>query len=214
MKYLSCGILLFTFITLSCKLIFRFDWFRRCHHAVCMILDARANQCDFGAKKTDGCNTCTCNRDGMWACTLMLCENQQTLTSNEVTTVSEVEAQPGINDPGFKCVPNSYFKEDCNSCRCDRTGSFARCTLKACPPQQRVKRTPSEESSEIKIFKTNNHVPKKFISSKDDLNFRKLKFDVCVIGSFKSEVCDKKNFRKKFVIQIFIKKSIYFISGM
>jgi hypothetical protein len=119
----------------------------------------------------------------------MLCENQQTLTSNEVTTVSEVEAQPGINDPGFKCVPNSYFKEDCNSCRCDKTGSFARCTLKACPPQQRVKRSPSEESSEIKIFKINNHVPKKFIASKDDLNFRKTKFDVCTIGNFKSEGC-------------------------
>lgn len=144
--------------------------------------------------KTEECNTCTCNRDGMWACTMMLCESQQTEVSNELSTkLSEAEpSQPGIDEPGFKCVPNSYFKEDCNSCRCDKTGSFARCTLKACPPKHRVKRSQNSESSESKFFKTNNHTPKKFIPTKDDLSFSKFKSDVCAIGTFKSEVRDEK----------------------
>jgi hypothetical protein len=45
-----------------------------------------------------------------------------------------------VNEPGFKCEPNSFFMDDCNSCSCDESGTLARCTAMACVPNERRKR--------------------------------------------------------------------------
>lgn len=129
---------------------------------------------------TDDCNVCMCNRSGMWACTSMLCENHQAIESNEVSTSSEVESQPGINEPGYKCVPNSFFKDDCNSCSCDKTGTFARCTMMTCPPQKRFKRSQGSET-----YQKTNGIRK----TQPELENSNSVF--CVTGEFKKEVCTK-----------------------
>lgn len=55
------------------------------------------------------------------------------------------DPKPGVNEPGFKCVPGKVFKADCNTCSCDNSGTLARCTAMACPPEERTKRAAAEE---------------------------------------------------------------------
>lgn len=45
-----------------------------------------------------------------------------------------------VNGPGFQCLPNSQFMDDCNTCTCDDSGVLARCTAMACDPSERTKR--------------------------------------------------------------------------
>lgn len=46
-----------------------------------------------------------------------------------------------MNEPGFTCTPNESFDFECNTCRCDSSGTLARCTKLACNPNQRSKRS-------------------------------------------------------------------------
>lgn len=50
-----------------------------------------------------------------------------------------------VNSPGFTCEPNKIFMDDCNTCSCDESGSLARCTAMACDPNERHKRSASDE---------------------------------------------------------------------
>lgn len=50
-----------------------------------------------------------------------------------------------VNEPGFKCLPNSQFMDDCNTCSCDESGTLARCTAMACDPSERTKRDVNEK---------------------------------------------------------------------
>jgi hypothetical protein len=66
--------------------------------------------CDPGDTKPhdDGCNTCECTDEGLWACTLLGC--------------------PDTDDPG-ECVPGDTMPHDdgCNTCECIDDGTWA-CT--------------------------------------------------------------------------------------
>lgn len=61
----------------------------------------------------DGCNTCTCDDNGHWACTEIACEPPQ---------------------PGGECEPGDEAPagDGCNTCNCDENGYWA-CTLLGCP---------------------------------------------------------------------------------
>lgn len=50
-----------------------------------------------------------------------------------------------VNEPGFRCLPNSQFLDDCNTCTCDGSGALARCTTMACDPSERAKRAVNEK---------------------------------------------------------------------
>jgi hypothetical protein len=70
--------------------------------------------CEKGDKKeaADGCNSCVCDEQGLWACTEMACG-------------------------GKECVPgqNKAATDGCNTCACNENGSWS-CTEKQCggPP--------------------------------------------------------------------------------
>ncbi|XP_055628267.1 uncharacterized protein LOC129769814 [Toxorhynchites rutilus septentrionalis] len=81
----------------------------------------------------DGCNQCFCTKDGRGACTLKLCLNSEKRRSVRAAGDADLprsEIAPWAN--GFSCAPNKAFKYQCNTCRCDDSGSRAACTLKFC----------------------------------------------------------------------------------
>lgn len=65
------------------------------------------NACIAGEQKPaeDGCNTCTCDDNGNWACTKIAC--------------------PTL------CTPGDTTQQDCNSCSCNERGMWI-CTQIAC----------------------------------------------------------------------------------
>jgi hypothetical protein len=87
----------------------------------------------------DGCNTCTCEDDGTWACTLLGCE------PCEDGNVMPGELNCGMCtciDGGWSCEegcqgcePGDEMPADdgCNTCICDEYGNWA-CTEIACEP--------------------------------------------------------------------------------
>lgn len=60
-----------------------------------------------------------------------------------------------INDPGYTCTAGAVFKEECNTCTCDSSGTLARCTTMACDPNERHKRSEPNEDA------TDDHTEKK-----------------------------------------------------
>ena len=65
----------------------------------------------------DGCNTCTCDDSGLWACTEIDCGSTG----------------------GGECTPGDTMPagDGCNTCTCDDTGLWG-CSEIACPPQVNV----------------------------------------------------------------------------
>ena len=81
----------------------------------------------------DDCNMCICNPNGnSAACTLALCPPPKFVPKAS----PRLRRSPKVatNSPGYKCNPNSTFKDDCNTCICDGSGTFAACTLMYCIP--------------------------------------------------------------------------------
>lgn len=79
----------------------------------------------------DGCNTCTCQADGSWACTQLACAAPCTL--GEVRTpaactecVCEADGwrcDTDCPDAGLACEPGSQWREgECRLCRCGDDG--------------------------------------------------------------------------------------------
>lgn len=84
--------------------------------------DGKAVQCQYDKlvwevgdsfPANDGCNTCTCMRDGSVACTLMACVE------------CEYDGQPYFVGDTFPAV------DGCNTCSCEEDGSVS-CTEIAC----------------------------------------------------------------------------------
>ncbi|XP_049839142.1 protease inhibitors-like [Schistocerca gregaria] len=90
------------------------------------LVDAE-KECTPGETKKLDCNTCFCSDSGIWGCTLMGC---RTYTLQPAPTPGE-EANRVRRSEGH-CTPNTTFKKDCNTCSCNRDGTAAVCTLKAC----------------------------------------------------------------------------------
>lgn len=77
------------------------------------------------------CNQCFCNSAGTGgACTLKGCI---TSPQQQVQRTSEQRfTERDVNDPNFRCTPNSSFKVDCSSCRCSSAGRFDGCFYQQC----------------------------------------------------------------------------------
>lgn len=71
----------------------------------------------------DGCNTCECTDNGLWACTQIGC--QPTGGSGSAS---------GGGSTGGECTPGDTKPADdgCNTCQCTEDGQWA-CTLLGCP---------------------------------------------------------------------------------
>ncbi|XP_063234905.1 protease inhibitors-like [Bacillus rossius redtenbacheri] len=98
-------------------------------------------RCEPGTVTNDGCNTCTCTSTGVKACTLKLClgPNKHLLTSSpdknimkSVKVLLLVAFMLLLSLFGaLACVPNTTWKQDCNTCFCSENGQAA-CTLMGC----------------------------------------------------------------------------------
>ncbi|XP_052862486.1 uncharacterized protein LOC128269148 [Anopheles cruzii] len=74
----------------------------------------------------DGCNKCTCAKNGKFECTKHLCSlrRRRDLPRSDIA--------PGT--PGFKCEARKSFKYQCNTCLCSDDGLHAGCSYKYCVP--------------------------------------------------------------------------------
>lgn len=103
----------------------------------------------------DGCNTCTCDDQGEWACTLLGCESDSdgdtdattsTGTDPDSESTDGTEEPPNPSDPtdvtsttsttdGLECEPGQEMldPDGCNTCTCTDEGTWA-CTEIACEP--------------------------------------------------------------------------------
>ena len=94
----------------------------------------------------DGCNTCTCEDDGTWACTLLgcaddgggECEPGDTMKAEDECNTcecleDETWACTDLACPGAECKPGDTMDADdeCNTCECLDDGTWA-CTEIAC----------------------------------------------------------------------------------
>ncbi|XP_058794786.1 balbiani ring protein 3-like [Phymastichus coffea] len=74
----------------------------------------------------DYCNACTCSEDGLSAaCTRMWCD-RKIWNQDGSTKFAVKSAQAPV------CIPNSHFKEQCNTCTCSADGLFKICTMMSC----------------------------------------------------------------------------------
>ena len=102
-------------------------------------------ECKPGESKTadDGCNTCSCQQNGFWACTEKACVDPGTCKPGDskpagdgcnTCTCDENSnwacTKIGCVDPG-ECKPGETKQVDCNTCGCTEDGKWA-CTAMAC----------------------------------------------------------------------------------
>ena len=88
--------------------------------------------------KMEDCNRCKCANNGIgWFCTRKACPPPPTpAETRDKRDADEVTTNTPVNGLGYSCVPGSRFKDDCNSCKCDSTGTLAACTKKRCLPSE------------------------------------------------------------------------------
>lgn len=85
-------------------------------------------------RDADDCNNCFCNEKGtLAACTLKLCIKFDFPKFTDVVEPEDNSTRVRRSGEGQYCVPNSTFKEDCNTCHCNAEGTNAACTLIGCP---------------------------------------------------------------------------------
>jgi hypothetical protein len=85
----------------------------------------------------DGCNTCTCQADGSWACTDLDCEctpGETRLDDDGCNTCTCLDDSTwACTDMACECTPGDTMLADdgCNTCTCQEDGTWA-CTDLAC----------------------------------------------------------------------------------
>ncbi|XP_058054457.1 uncharacterized protein LOC131206084 [Anopheles bellator] len=77
----------------------------------------------------DGCNMCTCAKNGEFECTKNPCPPRH---RRDVAELPRSDVAPGT--PGFRCEAGKSFKYRCNNCLCSNDGLHAGCTYKYCLP--------------------------------------------------------------------------------
>lgn len=94
-------------------------------------------QCEPGDQMMadDGCNTCSCGDDGVWACTELGCDPTQ----------GPGDDGGDAGDDGGQCQPGDEMpsSDGCNTCSCDETGNWA-CTDIACGETEGGECTPGD----------------------------------------------------------------------
>nr|CAD7607682.1 unnamed protein product [Timema genevievae] len=95
--------------------------------AIISTASGRPKKCEPGETHMEDCNICKCNNDGTsFACTRRGCppkqEGGKNLERHTRATTKQV------------CVPDSSFLDEqkCNTCKCNKEGTAAACTLKLC----------------------------------------------------------------------------------
>ncbi|KAG5679586.1 hypothetical protein PVAND_009146 [Polypedilum vanderplanki] len=90
------------------------------------------NEIKMQVETNETCNRCKCAANGIgWFCTKIVCPPR------DIHTRSVRNTQ--------ECIPNTDWKEDCNTCFCTPTGLKA-CTRMACPEFPRTKREINENN--------------------------------------------------------------------
>ncbi|XP_063245093.1 protease inhibitors-like [Bacillus rossius redtenbacheri] len=86
---------------------------------------ADSQACEANSTFMLDCNTCWCNSDGTsYGCTKKGCPPAIERTGSGNTRVARSRATV--------CAPYSTYNDGCNTCRCNKDGTAAACTLKAC----------------------------------------------------------------------------------
>ncbi|TDP72205.1 hypothetical protein [Bradymonas sediminis] len=81
---------------------------------------ADAGTCTPGETGWDDCNSCECDDEGRWICTMMGC-------------IDDIQEDDGGSPDAGTCTPGETKQEDCNSCHCTDEGEWG-CTLVECEP--------------------------------------------------------------------------------
>lgn len=112
-----------------------------CTHLPCIDTRYKRSQvdgrkCKSGERWMEACNECFCTETGIGACTLRGCLGQNASSNFRASVVSPSAIKrvtmDEYNQDDFECIPQEYFKLDCNNCKCSSDGRTGKCTKKAC----------------------------------------------------------------------------------